>query len=128
MAAVITPFAVNVKARATSYRPRREDATSGIISTKIIASSPQLGPKESGSGRAKYKNAAAIMATNAGQRGSRISGLVVGFVFISVVYHIWMGNRHQARVRSTKDACRENRIQWKSSCFASPSVNAAHGA
>src|SRR5271169_5816003 len=115
----MTPFAVNVKTRATSYRPWREDATRGISSTKIIASNPQLGPSESGSGSAKYKNAAAIMATNAGQRGSRVTGLVIVFIHIGCLSHPEQ-NPRRTRARRAKDACRENRIQWESSCLLHP--------
>src|SRR5215469_16086169 len=43
----------------------------GIINNTITASNSQLGPTDNGSGKARYTPAAANMATNAGQRGSR---------------------------------------------------------
>src|SRR6266404_9906713 len=43
----------------------------------MIAGSNQPGPTESGSGKAQYTPAAASIATNAGQRGSRVIGLLM---------------------------------------------------
>src|SRR5580704_16243002 len=44
----------------------------GIINTKTTTSSNQLGPSDRRSGNARYTPPAATIATNAGQRGSRI--------------------------------------------------------
>ncbi|GAC1661485.1 MAG: hypothetical protein NVS9B4_13810 [Candidatus Acidiferrum sp.] len=46
----------------------------GITRTKVMASNIQPGPTERGSGKAQYKEAAANMATKAGQRGSSTRG------------------------------------------------------
>lgn len=49
----------------------------GISKRKMMTSSSQLGPTERGSGKAQYTPAAASMATKAGQRGSRMMGLLM---------------------------------------------------
>ena len=75
------PFAVNVKIRVIPKSCRLCEITIGIINRAIIANSPQPGPTESGSGNAQYTPDAAIMATKAGQRGSRtifLAGMEMG--------------------------------------------------
>src|SRR6266404_1205778 len=61
----------------------------GISKRTITTSNSQLGPRESGAGNAKYTPAAASIATNAGQLGSRTICMLIKLHF-TPTYSSWL--------------------------------------